>query len=329
MRGMFEFFLFLAASNSIAMANGFGQNPGSEFHDFEVFEQGDCEYRASDFRLDLGGNWKRIWFLAQGSFLDNVDEQNEISDFNAYSYAFSIGTDRRWNNNIFYGYGITGNRTRMDSKGVSEGATKTILLNGHIRINLLKLNLDLDTGVGFGDNTRDRNDRLGLYRSDYNSLQWHGAAELAWTMEQGFAKFQPFLNFRYGGLKESSFNGKTLFGSDRTRPHENNSGITGVSTLGMRYFWSKEGQYAVITPNISAGWVHEFEDTTIFTSNEFSNAPIFYRYMDAHKPRDRAYIGGGFTASMRKCMDVYLRYNAELADNYGSHGIVLGMNWNF
>lgn len=295
------------------------------FPDFEDIEI----YRGSEYQFEMDDINKRIWYLGLGNYLKNENDNPEL-DFDVKSYGFSCGIDRRPGRYSFHGFGITANKTEFDSKNDTYGGdTKSLLVNAYTRLTFLKISFELEGGVGFHDNDRFRDSGYGIYFGEFNSNQWMGAGEVTWTQEQGFAKFQVFGRLRYGHLSESGYKEKRVLGSGASRSFGKYDGETISSFLGCRYYWRKEGYLAVLTPSITSGWIHEFEDTTIFSAHEFSSTPVFYRYAGADRPRDRLFIGVGLSASMKKCMDLYLRYNGELAKEYGSHSLILGMNWNF
>ena len=246
----------------------------------------------------------RTWFRGFGNW---TSVGGSIGTADAKAYGVSLGVDRQFGRNILVGVDFGGswcsakNNPRDETLDVSA-------FHGSLysRVRLQRLYFDLEGGLGSDKEKRMTHDGSTAFQSHFNG-------EVGTWWEMGLAKFEPYLGIRQVWYDD----------------HSPRTGNKTASVLGFRYSWKTVGALAVTMPRVYCGWLHEWNDRDLVSIGTFTDAPTVYRLNGTTINSDRLFVGGGFTTALGASLDVYLRYTAEIASNFSSHTLLLGMNWNF
>ncbi len=306
-------------------------SPNNQFHRVS-------DIRATDYRIALDTAKRRIWYrgfgriLSQGAgdtaVLDTAAlntaalDSAALGNIDAQSYGFSVGTEQRFNPFFMLGCGVGGNWTTTDRASSTE-KNAALFVSIYGRLDFRRAFLYLETGYGNNDYTSGRSDGENEFTGKRNADQFHLRAECGTWWEVGFARFEPFLGIQYVTLYDPAYvesGGRSYAESDDRKT---------TLLLGLRYSWRHAGPLARMEPIMFAGLVHELETTDLFSVGTFTDAPNIYRIRDTEAQTDRFFVGGGLSASMRRRLDLYFRYTAEIASGYSAHTLIGGMNWNF
>ena len=262
-----------------------------------------------DLRHSSGSMRVRTWLRGFGNWT-NLSGSGSNGGADAKAYGVSIGMDRQWGRNFLVGAGLGGSWCSAEEKNL-KATTDVSSFHGCVysRIRLQRFYFDVEGGLGSNDNKWS-----GTTKS---ALQGNLNGEVGTWWEIGLARVEP-----YCGVRQVWYDD----GSSRT-------GNKTTSVLGLRYSWKTAGKFAVTTPRIYGGWLHEWGDRDLFNVATFVDSPTVYRLAGGTSgtflTEDRLFVGGGFAMAMGSSLDVYLRYTAEMASNYAAHTLLLGMNWNF
>lgn len=308
-----------------------------------LWENSQTLLRANDYRLPLDTMNRRIWFRGFANFLSQGSRRDSMypavlqarsgggENVDAQTYGFSLGVERRVHRLLVLGIGAGGNWTETDPTPLA-GSTDVAALFASVyaRGDFRRAYLALDVGYGNNENTTTRREESGWTgRGARNAEQWHVRLECGAWWEIGFARFEPFVAFHHVSFDEEAYR-ETGDGLPRFRYEQDGyEDSKNTVLLGLRYSWRHAGPLARWEPTMAAGWVHELDATDLYSVGTFSDAPTVFRMRGNPVDEDRFFLGIGFNTSMRKRLELYARYTAEIASGYGQHTIVGGMNWNF
>ena len=258
----------------------------------------------SDFRRSFGPSPIRTWFRGFVNWT-SVGDSAGIADANAH--GVSLGVDRQFGLNILVGVGFGGSWCSAENKPRSETIDISAFHGSlYSRIRLQRLYFDLEGGLGSNNAKQSSKGSSTAFQSNLNG-------EIGTWWELGLAKLEPYL-----GVRQVWFD-----------DHSPRVGNKTTSVLGCRYSWQTINPFAVTTPRVYCGWLHEWNDRDLVGIGTFTDAPTIYRLSGSALNRDRLFVGCGFTTVLGTSLDVYLRYTAEVASNFSAHTLLLGMNWNF
>ncbi len=289
--------------------------------------------RGSAERLNLDGANHRLWYRAFGHMLsqggnDSAGAAGRSGAFDADSYGFSIGLEQRLNRLFMVGGGVGGNWTNTDKTASGRSDVAALFISGYGRFDCRQAYVSLEAGYGWNDHTSTRQGEGGNWRAERSATQFHLRGECGVWWESGFSRFEPYLALCYVALDEPAY-GETGPSGEEEPPYGARSDSKTTFLSGLRYSWRQAGPLARVEPIMYGGWVHEFEANDLFSVGTFADAPTVYRVPGFQPRQDRFFIGGGIGSSMRKRLDLYFRYTAEIANGYSTHTLLGGMNWNY
>ena len=299
-------------------------------NDFYLFSTADTaslqQMRGSDFRMPMENIRQRIWYRGFGNFMAQ-GVQNNQEGIDAWSAGLSLGYERRWDRYLTVGAGIGGNWSSVDQSEIHDKTNISAMFTAiYGRMEFRRTFLMLEAGYGYNDFSRRREDALGTWNGDRSANQWHARAECGFWWESGFSNFEPFAALQFVTLDEPGYAEKN---GHSTRYHDAWSDSKTTLLTGLRYSWQHAGPLAHIAPTMYGGLAHELASTDLFSIGTYGDAPTVYRVPGATPRTDRFFVGGGLSCSMRRRLDLYFRYTAEVASGYSSHTLLGGMNWNF
>lgn len=255
-----------------------------------------CDDAGSFHRTRL-----RTWIRVFGNWTE-VGGSGSSPNLNTKTAGLSFGLDQQFGRNFLVGASFGGSDSTLERKNRSDGNLTAAFGSAYFRTTLRRLFLDVEGGIGYND-------------PDFvpeNDFQWNLNAEVGTWWEKGLTKIEPYFGLRHVALD----------GQDGTE--------TKTTLLtGLRYSWKTTGTFAVTSPRFYVGLLQELGDRHLVNTASFVDSPTVYALPGYELPHTRLFCGGGFTSSMGKSLDLYLRYTAEIASSYAAHTLLLGMNWNF
>ena len=265
-------------------------------------------FRGSDTRLPLNDIQKRIWFNLYGNFLDASSENNNFA-FSAKTFGLFTGTERRFGRFTLIGGGIGADWTSVDQSQRNYGGDISAL-KGFVYTQFTASRWYCDLEAGFGTGRYELAQSGTKMYSTWNN-QWNVATEIGVHWEHGLAKTEPFFALNRTELDDFDYNN-----------------VLTTAMVGCRYNWRFAGPLAIVRPGIFGGYLHQFDEDLFSTGSFVSEATVFR--MPGVKPsQNRFFLGMNLVMSMRKSLDLYVKYTTELSNEHNSHTIFAGMNWNF
>lgn len=260
--------------------------------------------------LDFSSDWSqrryRTWIRGFGHWC-NIDSGGQAAGLEYYSYGVSVGIDQQLGRRLLLGASLGGSDvTARIGKASGQNRQEADLSAAHgsiyCRTTMDQLYFDLEGGLGYNDQSQPSR----------HSLQWNINAETGTWWGHGFGRIEPFLGLRHVSLDlDPGTETKTTF------------------VGGVRYSWKTTGAFSVTSPRVYGGVLQELGDRELMNAAVFVDAPTVFSIPGYKVAGTRFFFGGGFTSTMGRSLDLYLRYTAEVASDHASHTAMLGMNWNF
>ena len=300
--------VFILAAFFIALQGAFVHVQGNVWNNFAEPPEYSSVYRGSDTRLPMNDIQKRIWFNVYGNFL-NALPQDSNYDFSANTFGLFTGMERRFGRFALVGCGIGADWTSVEqTQRDCFGDISALKGFVYTQFTGSRWYCDLEAGFGTG---QYKFTQFGTKKFSTWNNQWNIATELGIHWEHGLAKTEPFF----------ALNRTELDDLDRDN-------VLTTAAIGCRYNWRFAGPLAVVRPGIFGGYLHQFDDDLFSTGSFVSGATVF-RMPGVEPAQDRIFLGMNLVMSMRKSLDIYVKYSTELAKDHNSHTIFAGMNWNF
>lgn len=169
----------------------------------------------------------------------------------------------------------------------------------------------------FGYTPQNGKEKTAADSLNYSADQFDFGASVRMPTELGFSTLEPILGFRQMILHES-------FTQNFSRDH---SPLT--LCLGGRYTYRYATPLALILPGLEAYWQHDFSPGNAVILSSINHILPAITYRNTQPPNDRIQLGAGIATRMGRSLDLALRYSVHIGSNWGNHGIIAAMNWNF
>ncbi len=176
-------------------------------------------------------------------------------------------------------------------------------------------------------------ERFDLFANDTAHAEYYGDIFSLYTgggydIDIGKARITPTLSLTYTYYFQEDFTergaGTLNQGLDSFDSHSL------VSRVGLRFAYEFDLANVTIVPEASAEWAHEYLDTDRTVVSRISLIPDDSFEVSGVEPdRNGAILGLGVTAYFGKNFSIYADYDAELRENYNSHGVTLGISYEF
>lgn len=257
-----------------------------------------------DFHLPKSPHRFRTWIRGFGNW-SHLSDSDGFTDLEYYSYGVSVGLDKQIGRQLLFGISLGGNQ--CPSQGTNKSVQwksdlSSVHTSAYFRTTIRNIFFDFEGGLGHNKQSSP----------SQTAIQWNVNAETGTWWTQGLGKIEPYFGLRHVALElNPKDDSKTTF------------------ILGVRYSWKTTGIYSVTLPRLYGGIFQELGNRNLLNIASFTDAPTVFSIPGYEITKTRFFFGGGFTSSMGSSLDVYLRYTAEVASNYSSHTLLLGMNWNY
>jgi outer membrane autotransporter protein len=272
---------------------------------------------------------RRTWFRSYGNWT-NQQPKHSLPGFHADTFGIAGGIDKILGRHFLIGWELGGSWTDVEAKyGGTTKSVDAIETNLYSSLFFKHFYFDVAFGYDHNDYTILRNPGAYTARGTYPGEQWTATTELGLNWGFGRSELEPYFRYQHIGLNEKGFSETILSGSGTAQTFGDRATDRSTSMLGLRYTWNFRCPIGQLTPQMNLGWVHEYQDTDLYSVSHMMRSPASYTFLHHHMPRNRAYIGAGLTASFRYHLDIYCDYASEFATDYGSHTLLGGVNWNY
>lgn len=272
-----------------------------------------------------------IFATASGIF-SNMANVSDLPRYNVTTGYFSTGADLRLSENLHAGLylGYQGTESKSGSNhlygsGIKYGLYSTAQWDGFYINAILgggNTGYNLHRTIGIADDHWAA--RSSPSSAEFDSLLGGG---YEWKLGNWRLGANASLQYTYAGIsafKESGADTLNVW-SDRQ-----NVGSL-VSTLGANfsYIWNIAPGYQII-PTVGIGWQYEYLNNGQNIAAAFNNgAGPRFNYATTSGDRNTAFGTVGVGAQLGKHIGSYVYYTPQLGSKITSHGVLLGINYNF
>ena len=269
-----------------------------------------------------------------GQFFGEWDDQEKNGEsplqygFKTSTFGGILGQDRMLGNNVLWGFGVQGEKIRIDPVSSDYGGNINSL-SGLLHLSIFGSLWYTDLAIGVAKNWNENSMRYdsGVFKNKFDSTQWNYEGEFGLKWNQGYTKIEPFAKMRIISLQEPGTAG--LFPNSSQYIPLSYSKYSYRLMLGSRFLWKYSTFLADICPSLQGFWSHEFGDMDIYTNDDNFMMSVAYRFGNNRVVRDRLNLGAGITAALKESLDLYFYYNSTLAKDYTKYSISAGFNKKF
>jgi len=269
-----------------------------------------------------------------GQFLGGSSHLSESSDndgFRSKSFGLTSGFDHRINPNLLGGAALSWLRSWVDGSNDSSGSSQTLdsyqlTLYGTYRLD--RLSIDGQAGAGWNhfDQTRNIDFLGGTASADYDGQQYMARAKAGYDLSvDDNTTLTPFAGLRWVHARNESYE-ETGAGAANTSVNAQNSDSV-TQELGATVSWQLDTDYGLLTPELSAAWIHDYTDSSMTSSGEIGG--VAYSIDTEGLPSDGARIGVALSLATLGSGDLRFAYDGELRSGYQSQIATLKASWNF
>jgi uncharacterized protein with beta-barrel porin domain len=241
----------------------------------------------------------RVWLRTFGNWTQGNTTTNNPIEFS--SYGLTLGLDRQINAHWIAGVSFGENNTSVKMiRSSDKDHITAFYANTYARRTFDQFFLDVEGNFGYNEHSRRK-----------NATQWGVNGDIGTWWTHGLGRVEPYVR-----LSHICWNGE---GSDSKE----------TVMAGVRYTWRTGTELTTTVPRIYGGVLQELGSRSLVPVATFGNTPTVFPVSGAQVSGTRFFLGGGFTTSMGRSLDISLRYTAEMSARDTSHTALLGVNYNF
>ena len=303
-RTNFDRLRFLQASNRKKGKNFHGQDP--------------CEAVCGS-KFD-----REIWFQSIADWARQ--EKTEIEGYTADTYGFALGMDSQISNRTVLGVGFGGMFTKaVTQNGFGNVKADSYLLSLYGLHKMERFSVSGTVGYAFSnlDSLRYAPHVGGIAHGKRDAGTFFAGAELAYRFGNRDGYFTPFVAYDYVGYSEDAFREVGYLINMNVTKKE----TTGhLQTVGVRLGREiKTRRDRVFTPELTAGWLHDYGVGSVRTAGVFAIDPGVPFVVDGvSRNTDRALLGAKINVALSSQANLFFRYDGEWAKSYNSQYVSAG-----
>ncbi len=275
----------------------------------------------------LQGEGTGLW----GQFLyrdANRDADSlSVTGYDAESYGFAVGVDRRLGENIVGGVAFNYANIDIDEDGVG-GETAdidTFRVSGYAGLQQGQWFANGQVGYTFSNVDASRASIVGPVAGDYDVNGFNAEGNVGFDLIEGPLKFAPVLGVQYANLSQDAFTetgGLNLaVNADDVSFLDLKAGFEASSTY-------EAGEWSA-RPLVRAAYVYDAIGDERVLSASFVGAPTPFTLRSTEPGQSRAEFGAGLEVSNAQGVAISVEYDGEAASNYTAHGGFLRARFNF
>jgi len=220
-----------------------------------------------------------------------------------YSYGLTLGVDRQIGRNWLAGLALGTNDTSVKfAHSPYRDNINAFHCGLFARKTFDRFFIDVEGNFGYNNHSSP---------FQKNATQWGLSGEAGTWWSHGLGRVEPYVR-----LSHIYWDGN---GSDTKE----------TLIAGVRYSWRTATNLTTTVPRFYGGVLQELGNKSLFQVSSFGNTPTVFPIRDLEVPRTRFFLGGGFTTSMGRSLDILFRYTAEMSSRDTSHTVLMGVNCNF
>ena len=291
----------------------------------EIYETQSLANAAVERRLN--GEGTGLW----GQFLyrnaDRDADSLSIAGYDAESYGFTVGADRRLSETVVAGLSFSYANIDIDNDGVSREAADidSYAVSGYAGYEQGRVFANGVVGYSFNDVEANRASAVGSIGGAYDVDGFNVQANLGYDLIDGPARFAPIAGIQYANLSQDSFTETGGLGlavdAEDVSFLDLKVGFEASNTISANG-WS-------MRPLVRAAYVYDAIGDERVLNASFAGAAAPFTLRTAEPAQSRAEFGAGLELSNAQGVALSLEYDGEAASNYTAHGGFLRARFNF
>ena len=242
----------------------------------------------------------RVWLRTFGNWTQGDTAADNLRFF---SYGLTFGLDRQFGKHWLAGLALGTNDTSVKfAHSPYRDDISAFHTSLFARKTFDRFFLDVEGNFGYSDHSSPFQE---------NATQWGVSGEAGTWWSHGLGRVEPYVR-----LSHVYWDG-------------NGSHTKETLIAGVRYSWRTATNLTTTVPRFYGGILQELGDKSLFSVSSFGSTPTVFPVRDLEIPSTRLFLGGGFTTSMGRSLDILFRYTAEMSSRDTSHTALLGVNCNF
>lgn len=273
--------------------------------------------------------YSQIWGQILGGSAHRAGD-SENDGFTSKSFGLTSGFDHLITPNLLGGVALSWVRSWTDGSNASNGSTNTLdsyqmTFYGTYRVNRLAVDGQIGAGWNHYDQQRTISFLGNTASADYDGQQYMARTRVGYDFNIGDTTLTPFAGLRWLGAHTQSYDETGAGPANNSVDSQNNSSVT--HEVGARAEWSFETPTGLVSPEVSAAWIHDYTDNTVDTTGQIAGTD--YSIQTKGLNSDGVRLGVGLSYQTYENLSLKLSYDGEIRPGYQSQAATLRMNWDF
>ncbi|OKH88223.1 hypothetical protein LF95_16365 [Thalassospira sp. TSL5-1] len=273
--------------------------------------------------------YSQLWGQILGGSAHRAGD-SENDGFTSKSVGLTTGFDHLITPDLLGGVALSWVRSWTDGSNASNGSTNTLdsyqmTFYGTYRINRLAVDGQIGAGWNHYDQERTISFLGNTASADYNGQQYMARTRVGYDFNFGETTLTPFAGLRWLGAHTDSYKETGAGAANNSVNSQNNSSVT--HEVGARTDWNIETATGIVSPEVSAAWIHDYTDNTVDTTGQIGGTD--YTIETKGLASDGIRLGLGLSYITDDSISLKLSYDGELRAGYQSQTATLRLNWDF
>ncbi|WP_339781233.1 autotransporter domain-containing protein [uncultured Thalassospira sp.] len=275
------------------------------------------------------GRYSQLWGQILGGSAHRAGD-SENDGFTSKSFGLTSGFDHLITPNLLGGVALSWVRSWTDGSNASNGSTNTLdsyqmTFYGTYHIDRLAIDGQIGAGWNHYDQQRTISFLGNTASADYDGQQYMARTRVGYDFSLGDTTLTPFAGLRWLGARTESYQETGAGAANNSVNSQNNSSVT--HEVGARAEWSFDTPTGIVSPEVSAAWIHDYTDNTVDTTGQIGGTD--YSIQTKGLESDGVRLGIGLSYQTYENLSLKLSYDGELRSGYQSQAATLRMNLDF
>jgi outer membrane autotransporter protein len=273
--------------------------------------------------------YSQLWGQILGGSAHRAGD-SENDGFTSKSFGLTSGFDHLITPNLLGGVALSWVRSWTDGSNASNGSTNTLdsyqmTFYGTYHIDRLAIDGQIGAGWNHYDQQRTISFLGNTASADYDGQQYMARTRVGYDFSLGDTTLTPFAGLRWLGARTESYQETGAGAANNSVNSQNNSSVT--HEVGARAEWSFDTPTGIVSPEVSAAWIHDYTDNTVDTTGQIGGTD--YSIQTKGLESDGVRLGIGLSYQTYENLSLKLSYDGELRSGYQSQAATLRMNLDF
>lgn len=255
-----------------------------------------------------------------------ADESDDRVGYDASGVGAQAGIDYAFTDDLLAGLAVGYAYTDVDAEGADIRTTADTLRFGPYaswRRGRFAVVGSVSLGLHFYD--VDRSTVVGSSSADFEAWDLTTYAGAGYTFELERLSITPEYSlqhtyFKRDGYTENGLDGLSYGGYDDHAL---------LQRVGVRLRTTFSTDAATFTPELYAGWQHDYLNDTGSVAAAFAAGGSRFNIRAADTDQDQAYFGAGLAVELRNRLDLFARYEGQIGRDAHAHAVEVGVRLSF